>query len=286
MSDPTAIGSETIHDLPVLPQTVRSITDAEFARLKSEDDGLWTHPSQNCRICNKSGTFRTRSFSEDVRTYRCNCIEQWRLHMFFLNAGIDLKYQRLSWRDAVGVAAEDREAVEDYRTHLDGYLDNGVGLTLYSSTFGTGKTMMATLLLKQALLAGHDGYFTRFNKMLDSYTASWRDDDQRLWFTRRIRNAKVLVIDDVGKENDARYGVVDSMMDEVIRQRVAACLTTWITLNLSVEEMKRRYPSSLSDLLTESNIHLTLKTAGYRPAMAQKLASDARDGLVAPVMLP
>lgn len=296
MSDPTASGTlvedKDLRDLPELPAAVKTLLPDDSKRLKAKYPDLWADPQKSCPTCAKKGTFRTR-YGTTIYNFRCDCVAQWKLNRFLLNANIGAAYQRLVWEDAQALTEKSLDQALSYTGPLwESYAANGCGLILWSESTGTGKTMLATLLLKMLLSQGADGYFCQFNELLDSYTAGWRDTEQRDWFTRRVQNAGVLVIDDIGKENQNRGNTVDSLLDQVVRHRVANAKPTIITTNLRPDEMSERYYQGLLSLLAESALTVHIRTSfgegdtqDYRSTVNALRLADVQDNRVRPFSL-
>jgi DNA replication protein DnaC len=266
------------------PSGCRSLRDPEVARLRQQYPGLWANPAKTCLTCDKKGEFLTRRNGE-VITVTCDCLAQWKLHRWMLNAGVDEHYQRLSWEDVIGVPDSVQVEVMDYLEGASANLSQGHGLTLWSPDRGTGKTLLASLVLKRLLADGHDGYFTQFNLMLDFFTATWRSEEERSWFTRKVRNVGVLVVDDIGRENKGRDAVSEAMFDTVIRARVAGSRPTIITTNYNPEQLLQGYGPNVLSLLSEVNIAIELPGADFRPRQHEQTRQDIASGLVRPLVV-
>lgn len=269
-----------------LPPGIRVLTDEEGSRLNALYPDLPRNLKQ-CITCKGERTFLWRGSSGEPIQYACNCVDQRILHRYLLHSGIGLRYQRLSWvdLDSAAVDAKALDRVLDYGAHAEHYVSIGAGLMLQGKDMGTGKTLMATLLLKALLASGIDGYFTQFNEMLDAHTAGWRDEEQKVWFDRRVRNAGVLVIDDVGRENKNRIDVVESMFDSVLRARHDNCKPTIITTNKTADEFQSLYRSNIMSLLSETSEVVTVKGADYRPTVQAKQQEERTLGLTRPVVV-
>src|SRR4051812_20417309 len=69
------------------------------------------------------------------------------------------------WEDIafknIPASAPYRDQVGKYLKNLPEFLDKGIGLYLWSNENGTGKTTLAALALRRALLLGNAVYFIR-----------------------------------------------------------------------------------------------------------------------------
>lgn len=260
--------------LPPLPPTIRHLSDPEYERLQRFDPGIWANPHKTCLTCQKKGTFLSPQGETE-----CDCLAQWMLYLYLLNAGIYLNYQRLTWGDlADQVLTSTFEVLDDYRTHIQRYTDAGIGLVLLG-TQGTGKTLLASLLIKQLLGDGVDGYATQFNTMIDAYAAGWRDKEDREWFTRRVMNAGVLLIDDIGRESKGRENTTNALFDMVVRHRVASDKPTIITTNYTKAEIQSGYSVYAMSLLAESVIFHEVTGPSYREKANRRSVEDVRAGI-------
>lgn len=286
--------SDTTISLDPLPPGVRLLTDQEAERLRSKYPGLPT--VENCITCRGRGSFRWWDAKRTATIeYGCVCTDQFILHRYFLHANIGLTYQRLGWFDVQAEAAA-VEKVMDYLDHLDAYVDAGCGLILYG-TKGAGKTLLSSLVLKAILAQGYDGYFTTFSEMLDTFTAGWHDRDDKTWFYKRVKNSRVLVLDDVGREFKQRRmvkgeGMVDyttataeSSLDEVLRHRVANSRPTILTTNLDMEQLKAGYGGNVMSLLHERSTTYRFTGGDFRDQARMRLDDEIRAGLTRPVVV-
>lgn len=89
-----------------------------------------------------------------------------------------------------------------------------------------------------------------------------RDEDS----FKRMRNALVLVIDDLGTEPATAkvYGTEQTPIAEVINHRYEAMLTTIITTNLNDDAIAKRYGERTIDRLREMYEKLTFTGVSYR----------------------
>lgn len=311
--------------LPMWPSGIRTLSTEESQRL----DGLYPgipDPRTNCLTCRGAKQFRwwdyyaasnspepmLRNFDEQFATvsaatvahtvvdYACPCVDQWIGHRYFLHCGIGKHYQRLCWEDTDMVPPGAKEQIQEYSRHAEWNLDMGVNLVLRGS-IASGKTLLATLLLKELLGRGYTGFFTSFTSMIDMFTASWRQPDEKAWFERQIKNAKVLVIDDIGRENRHREldpetkqvvktystGLAESTIDTVLRHRLSNAHATIITTNYQADELGVGYGANVFSLLNERSSVIECESPiDYRQEMSmERLDAQKNLGLRRPVVI-
>lgn len=274
----------SIASLPPRPPAIRLLTDTEAERLRSTYPGIPKSVS-DCITCGGAKVFRWRQ-GADLVDYDCPCADQWIMHRYFLHSGLGVLYQRYSWTDAGSVDTAVIDAVIDYDSHIDAYVRTGRGLILRGAKTGTGKTLVAALLFKAMLAKGIDGYFTQFNEMLDAHAAGWRNEEERSWFIRRVRNAGVLVIDDVGREYVGRgVELIESTLDKIVRARHDDCKPTIITTNKDDEFFSARYQGNVMSLLSGTCDIVEVTGQDYRATQAENAKFEAREGLTRPIVV-
>lgn len=274
-------------ELASVPDTIRLLRDEEMERLRKRYPRLPSSPKQ-CPTCEGAGTFKWwygSGENREVAEYRCNCPEQWTLYLYLLNANIGPTYQRLSWDDVVAEPGAVRK-VEEYLRNARAYVRAGCGLILYGE-MGAGKTLLETLVIKHLLGLGMDAYFTTFSEMIDTYTGGWHDAEEKAWFHRRIKNAQVLGMDDVGREYQGRKqsGLPESTFDEVLRHRVAASTPTIITTNMDMTRLQEGYGGNVMSLLHERSTTYRFTGADFRDNARLRLDEEIALGLTRPVVL-
>lgn len=271
---------------PPLPAACIPPSNADFERLKTSRPRLWTDPKASCITCLKTDGNTYRWWDErreDVVTYDCACLDQWLLHVWLLDAGIGLNYQRLSWDDIQSVPFPVVHQVMDYAANAARTVAAGRNLVLWSQGAGTGKTLLLALLCKAFLVHGVKVHFSQFNEIIDLFTSSWRDKDEREQWNRRVRNTDVLAIDDLGKEHKGRLEMVEAMVDQVVRARVADARPTVITTNLTPQQIQDGYGGYVMSLLSEAADFIEVPGADFRPRRRELSAYEAQQGLTRPV---
>lgn len=247
----------------------------------------------HCSTCSGDGYFKTRLKDDSVVTVECNCREQWILGRHMQASNIDDVYARMSW-DRVRTVPEDVLAlVREYVDDLSHYRRAGLGLTLWGDRRGTGKTMLTVLLLKEAMASGCSVYFTRFIDLITTYSRTWKNETTEAWFARSVERASVLGIDDIGKESvqtTKSAGMVDQLLDRMLRGRIANARTIIVSSNLNPASEKvgqgfDRYQRDVLELLSEANEPVEVGGVSYRRTSREQKIADVRDGVVYPLVV-
>jgi DNA replication protein DnaC len=274
-----------VHQLPPLTPAIRVLKAEESDRLESLFSDI-PRSLDECVTCAGKKTFKWYdnygSPDAQIVDYECPCSDQIILSNFLRNAGIGKQGQRISLGDCQEVPVGALEAIANYIEQADYYVTRGMGL-LFHGQHGTGKTLLVTILAKQLLAEGVDGYFTTFNGMLDNFASGWRDDKNRQWFEKRIRNAPLLVVDDIGRENKNLNNMASNALDTVFRSRVQNSLPTIITTNLNPSDFEKSYSSGVMGLVTETSLTYEFLGESFREKQRERSMEEARLFLSRPI---
>ncbi len=197
----------------------------------------------------------------------------------YLAANIGDQYHRLDWQDF-------RDEV--VREDVDGYLRNwnhakvqGMGLEFASPELGTGKTFAATYVAKELIKRGEKAYFIPFTDLLRLFEAP---EHERREVEDRIRNCTVLVLDELLPYHSPAQGQFFARkFEELVRHRTNFNRVTFITTNLTPEQLAEAYPRPYS-LLEAKNFRIILDGADYRRGpMKEKNIQMLLSGEIAPI---
>ena len=211
--------------------------------------------------------------------YECDCVEQLQKYKHYISAGIPIKYQKLSWADWDNKEFPiDDGIVKKYRDNLSNYVNNGIGLFLRGSN-GSGKSFIATMILKELVNDGHSCYMTTAADMADIVKNKWKTDFDEDFYKTKIEQTDVLYIDDVGRELiDLDTNWADKFnktsLDNIVRQRVQNGKTTFITTNLTDKRFVSYYGNGIKSLLLESMICFEVFGKDHREVIQEKLLSN------------
>lgn len=281
--------------MPTLPPLDHRwmLEEEDSLRLRETHPDLWPSPGTSCITClfhakpDRARTFRWWNADHtEVVDWECDCIAQWILHRKLLHHGINKRYQRLGWMDTIGVGTATADATHDYLAHSDQYIERGMNLIYHSPDAGTGKTLMLMLLAKGLLGKGTDVYMAQMNSIVEMYTSGWRSAEEKAYFERRVMNAGVLGIDDLGKEaGQNRVDFIDRLLDRVLRHRTASDKPTIITTNLTRDQLEAGYNRYVASLLTETCAFAETSGVDWRPQSRARMLKEQEQGLSRPVML-
>lgn len=271
--------------LPQVPPQIRHLTTEQSRHLN-----LIVPPSarKTCVTCLGEREFLWYTKDRDpesLDTYTCSCDDQFLLYRRFLHCGVNLTYQRLGWDDFTYIPSDAVEFAGDYLEHSDRYVSAGMGVLLWGDR-GNGKTMLSMLMAKRLIAQGMDCYANTFAGLIDAFAEGWRGKEERQWFNRRVRNAEVLFVDDVGRERNKGTGTVgESALEEVLRYRASQSMPTVITTNENPENFANGYGGHVMSLLSERSLDFHFVGQDRREQMRERSKDEIRNNVTRPIMV-
>lgn len=256
----------------------RFLSEEDSERLYATTPGLGASPDDYCPTCNKKGYYVYKG-----QKYECDCTLQLQLYKHYLNSGIGVTYQRLTWDDYEG-NLDPFGFCEVFLENHEEVIQRGIGLTFGGGT-GIGKTMLQTLLMKEYLKMGYEVYVTTANNVVELFTATWRSVEEKEYFRRRLIKPDVLLIDDIGKESvsDATPFVA-SIFGNIIRERVQNGRAIHLTTNLPAGRMTQSYQAATISLLEEVNKGFWWTGTDHRERIGGQRLQEALKGEVRPIV--
>jgi DNA replication protein DnaC len=270
---------------------LRILQDSETARLAKENPGVRWNPDDWCPTCLKNDVddYKNSFYKHDGKVVQCDCYEQMMLFKHYSLAGIGKSYHRLDWRDYAR-STKLKAKVNQYVERHQEYVDRGLGL-LFTGPVGTGKTMLANLVLKDLVKLGYKCHAAAAQETTNNMTATWRSIEEKRRFEDIYERSEVLLLDDVGRDliND-RTGEVseekkfkENILDSILRKRVQYGRPTFITTNLSTGELLEGYGQAVHSLLTEKTIVVPLVGEDFRPNIVSHEIDEAERGERSPI---
>ena len=256
------------NDLPI--NWERDYVNLKFKFLQDEETAYLElrNPQFEKIIKNGCPTCDDRSCGE--------CKVQLQLYKHYLNAGIGYTYQRLNWEDFHG----DPKAAKLGQMYLSKHkemVNGGMGLMLHGS-WGTGKTLMAALIAKELVKLGYTVYFATFTQMVDEFTRGWGSNEDKARFEAKVVKSDIFILDDVGKEFRTKNNLSEATFDHVLRQRALDNRPTFMTTNMSMEELQTGYGSAIFSLLKERMIVHNMVGEDFREFARERTLNEIVEG--------
>lgn len=256
----------------------RYLPDAEAERLYRNHPQIGRSYASYCPTCDKTGSYRWRG-----TVHACDCEYQLQLHKHYLAAGIGVTYQRLDWDDYDG-PTKTLDSVTKFLDRREQFLKRGMGM-YFSGSYGTGKTMLANLVLKELVKDGLTCWATTFSQTVEMFTAGWGDKAEQAYFQQKFIGSQVLLLDDVGKEmTGTRLKLAETTFDAILRQRVQAGRATIITTNLTPVDLESSYGAAALSLVREKSLELVFDGTDYRPAANSREVTEVLKDETRPIV--
>lgn len=180
-----------------------------------------------------------------------------------LSRGIPKHFLNVSIDSFESFGDERRESakhqIEYYLLNLHANLKDGKGLYIYGSN-GVGKTMLASIIVKEAYRFRYTSKRLTFVEYLDQYTHIWKaqstEEREELedTFYHYIKAVDFLVLEELGKEQTKTEMAV-TILEDLLRYREEKGLCTIICTNMSLKELMERYKSKSIESLIRGSIN-------------------------------
>lgn len=256
----------------------RYLSDVEAERLYRNHPQLGRSYQTYCPTCDKTGTYHWKNTD-----HPCDCEYQLQLHKHYLAAGIGVTYQRLDWDDYAGPTGM-LDNVAKFLDKREQFLKRGMGLYFLGS-YGTGKTMLANLVLKELVKNGYNCWATTFSQTVEMFTAGWSDKADKDYFQQKFIHSQVLLLDDVGKElRGTRISLAETTFDAILRQRVQSGRATFITTNMDPQDLEEGYGAAILSLIREKSLELTFGGNDFRSTANTREVTEVLSGEVRPIL--
>ncbi|MEI7769600.1 MAG: ATP-binding protein [Chloroflexales bacterium] len=129
------------------------------------------------------------------------------------------------------------------------YASNPRGWLVLSGNFGCGKTHLAAAIANDVLKMNYEVLFTVVPDLLDHLRSTFGPTSEVAYDERfeQIRNAKLLILDDLGTENATPWA--REKLYQIINHRYNYALPTVITTNRKPEDIDPRIRSRMEDVI-------------------------------------
>jgi DNA replication protein DnaC len=188
-------------------------------------------------------------------------------HYKYLNIG------RRFWEaDLSEIDSGQKKAIRTYVKSFKFMISKGIGLYLWGSN-GSGKTYIATALLKYAWTNWRvTGYCVTAAELKESWIEDRpAHDGSDETMIERVTTARLLVIDDIGREHRAASGFAENRFGMLLRDRSRDLKTTIMTSNLDPQQFGEIYGRSIVELVKECTHPIKLVANNYRSSKALEI---------------
>lgn len=180
---------------------------------------------------------------------------------------------RSYWESALEMIPDQLEYKRQVYSWIDKYLDRlrgGTevfpGLYLYGP-LGSGKTALAAAVMKRLFSHKVPGVWINFSEIVDvaaNDPANVDGTSEGLW--TYAQHARIAVIDDLGRglADNAFSSLQLRRSEELLRNRWLQGLSTIVTSNGSLENLRAIRAESIASVLEESTYDLAVKGANFR----------------------
>lgn len=256
--------------------SIPRLTNEEFRFLYDKYPNLPKNHREGCPTCDKRGTYLWKD-----KEHECDCEQQFSLHKAYLSAGIGELYQRLDWPDFQG----DEKAIEiayAYLSNYESFIKNGVGL-MVTGGYGQGKTLLCSLVAKELVKLGYNVFFTTFQGMIVMFTEGWYSPQEKQRFKDKIMTSDVLILDDIGKEYQTKIKLNESTFDYILRERSVAMKPTFLTTNMTEEELGKGYGGNILSLISERSHKYETDGYDFRQKAKDRSLQEILNGWQRPI---
>lgn len=193
------------------------------------------------------------------------CVQEYRLEVRKVQSHIPAKYRRLTLDDITHPQLKvSKEYIQDYISNLEENRKQGVAPFLVGPC-GTGKSLLGTIILTEALRRGFTAQFSKLDECIDLLTSSWYDDELKQEFNQQILSVDFLMIDDLGIEmRSLTSNLVESTLSKILRVRADNLRPTILTSNLDPNNFKTNYDGRIYSIIKEHALIVPCNGVDYR----------------------
>lgn len=153
--------------------------------------------------------------------------------------------------DQVAILQSCYEAAHHYATNPEGWL-------IFRGNYGSGKTHLAVAIANYRLALGESVLFMTTPDLLDHLRGTYGPGSQIQYdeLFERLRNAPLLVLDDLGAESPTPWA--QEKLFQLINHRYLHRLSTVITTNTDPDQLDPRIQSRLEDQALSATVSMPL----------------------------
>lgn len=202
-----------------------------------------------------------------IDTKECKCFKKFQLYVEYSYNGIDEEY----WDVTFDKFESDQVAKEDvvkYCDNLDNARQLGLGIIFHGEN-GTGKSMLANLILIAAKKKKYTVYFTTFEQLLTTIKNTFDHSSNNEYYKKhleKIKNVDFLCLDELGAEYRTRdlesFSVAQLSSLSKFRRRNNLC--TIVTTNLDENDFNKIYGKTINSLFSGCSKFIKVNGTDWR----------------------
>lgn len=208
-----------------------------------------TTSKYGCNLCKDEGWIGYTGADGHFYCRECECglIQKKKINGHLAFASIPERYKNLrfvdfevKWYAGLDVDTAEKD-LKVCRYYVQNYLSvpPGRGLYLFSSTKGTGKTRMVSIIANELVRKGIEVKFATSGQILDEIKKTWNNesDYSESSLMNDLVKADILIIDDFGV--DAAKDWRNEKFYNIINSRYISMRPTIYTSNYNLEDLER-----------------------------------------------
>jgi DNA replication protein DnaC len=220
------------------------LSDRQFSELEMYKERALS----DCFICNGSGY--------NVGGRMCDCLAGVMFRYRLLCSNIPKEYQDVDFGKFKMKTDPGFIQVRKYTKKLDNARNKGIGLHLYTEKPGSGKTLLATCILLEAIRRGYYVWFTSLEQLIEDLKLGYKDEIIRKKMQWVMFHTDFLLLDEVAKFQSTEWR--DSKINDLIQRRVNEKLPIISTDNVSLHQMLKKHPEHLISRFVATQLEVQL----------------------------
>lgn len=201
-----------------------------------------------CEECNKSGYLEGGKL--------CKCLQKVTYRYKLLCSNIPLEYQKVMLKDFQVQTDPGFIQIKQYITKLDNARKKGIGLHVYTKRPGSGKTLLASCILHEAMKAGYEVWFTTLKQLIEDIKTGFHNERKRVIMEWAMFNSDFILIDEVDKLQNNEWR--DDVVNDFVQRRVNAKRPIITTGNSSIEQLESKHPDHIISRFSGVQYEITL----------------------------
>jgi len=220
---------------------------------------------KHCKICKGKGYLYDEHLSmrgekELNKAKECGCLKQMKMYRKYKKANLLTNYYAFDFEKDFITAGPTKNTILSITKNLEEFKEMGYGLLLHGGK-GTGKTMIATEILKAAVRQGYSAHYDFFPAIVDILSKrAFEAEKEKREYEQKLQSVDFLVLDELGKEftghkNFPRTDISRFLEINILKKR--SNKTTILISNLSggAEGIQKEYGQFVASVI-KSKLHI------------------------------